>query len=135
MSRPARSQLLLLVLLLTPTALLAGAVEIVLVELRRSGDEWRPDVTLRHADSGWEHYADAWRIRSSDGQVLSRRTLYHPHVDEQPFTRSGPAFVLPPGSSGVVVEAHDSVHGWSDARLEVDLAQPQGARWRILDDR
>jgi hypothetical protein len=122
---------LLLLLLLAPTVLLAGAVEIVLVELRQSGGEWQPSVTLHHADSGWEHYADAWRIRARDGQVLSLRTLYHPHVDEQPFTRSGPAFALPPGSSGVVVEAHDSVHGWSDTPLEVDLGQPQHPRWRI----
>lgn len=127
--------LLLSLLLLSPATLLAGAVEIVFVELRRHDDTWQPSVTLRHADSGWEHYADAWRILASDGTQLSLRTLHHPHVNEQPFTRSGPRFTLPAGTSRVIVEARDTLHGWSDGRLEVDLALPSGPRWLILDDR
>jgi len=129
------AELLLLLLLLFPQGLLAGTVEIVFAELRWSGGEWQPTVTLRHADSGWEHYADAWRIVSTDGTVLSHRTLYHPHVEEQPFTRSGPGFTLPIDTSRATVEAHDTVHGWSADRLEVDVALPSGPRWLIQDNR
>ena len=45
-------------------------------------------VTLRHPDSGWDHYADVWRVFDPEGQKLAERVLLHPHVDEQPFTRS-----------------------------------------------
>jgi hypothetical protein len=133
---PRTACLLLLVLLLLPTLpAAAGGVEIVFAELRRDGDTWQPTVTLRHADTGWEHYADAWRVTTVDGEVLSHRTLYHPHVTEQPFTRSGPGFALPPGTARVVVEARDTVHGWSDDRLVIDVALPTGPRWQLFDDR
>ena len=44
-------------------------------------------VTLKHADTGWDHYADEWVVEV-DGEIIATRTLHHPHVDEQPFTRS-----------------------------------------------
>jgi len=45
-------------------------------------------VELRHADTGWEHYANLWEVMSPDGKKLVTRVLHHPHVNEQPFTRS-----------------------------------------------
>lgn len=45
-------------------------------------------VTVSHPDSGWDHYADVWRIYGPDGQLLAERILVHPHETEQPFTRS-----------------------------------------------
>jgi len=42
------------------------------------------DVTIRHADEGWEHFANGWKIYSSAGEVLGYRALAHPHVNEQP---------------------------------------------------
>lgn len=68
-------------------------------------------VTVRHADSGWEHYARAWIVRTPDGRVLATRTLLHPHVDEQPFTRSLSGITIAPHISEVIIEAIDSVHG------------------------
>ena len=125
----------LLLSILAPARATAGGVEIVFAELHRDGGAWQPTVTLRHADTGWEHYADAWRVVTPDGHVLSHRTLYHPHVNEQPFTRSGPAFAPPSGRPRVVVEARDTVHGWSEDRLVIDLALPTGPRWQLLDGR
>jgi hypothetical protein len=46
---------------------------------------YRFSVTVRHADEGWDHYADRWEVLTSDGTLLATRTLYHPHVNEQPF--------------------------------------------------
>ena len=37
-------------------------------------------VTVLHEDSGWEHYANQWEIRSLDGEELGVRVLHHPHV-------------------------------------------------------
>lgn len=103
-------------------AALAGEVRIVNAALRpEAGDRWTVSVTLEHADSGWEHYADEWRVLDGDGRVLGDRVLYHPHVDEQPFTRSLSGVAIPASVTSVYIEAHDTVHGWAPERLKVDL--------------
>nr|WP_232845865.1 hypothetical protein [Aurantimonas marina] len=68
-------------------------------------------VTLRHADEGWDHYADRWDVVGPDGTVYGTRTLLHPHTEEQPFTRSQSGIALPEGVREVVVRGHDSIHG------------------------
>jgi hypothetical protein len=91
----------------------AGDVEILNVEVVTTGERtYRFDVTLRHADTGWDHYADGWEILGPDGTPLGTRTLYHPHVEEQPFTRSLSEVRVPAGIDRVQVRAHDSVHGY-----------------------
>lgn len=82
-----------------------------------SGDRWRFDVTVRHADTGWDHYADGWGVFDAEGAELGFRKLLHPHVKEQPFTRSLAGVELPSGTAEVWVKAHDLVHGWGDAVL------------------
>jgi hypothetical protein len=82
-------------------------------------------VTLRHADEGWEHYADLWEVLAPDGTLLATRVLAHPHVDEQPFTRRLPGVEVPEGVERVRIRARDSVHGFGGA--EVWVAIPQGA--------
>ncbi|MDX1433022.1 MAG: hypothetical protein R3286_11310 [Gammaproteobacteria bacterium] len=115
-----------------PRAALAGDVEIVHARFKQSSPgSWAVEVTLRHGDEGWDHYADAWRVVSAAGDVLGTRTLYHPHVNEQPFTRGLATVVVPHDASTVYVEAHDSVHGWSPQRLEVDLEARQGERFEV----
>lgn len=78
-------------------------------------------VTLSHADSGWEHYADRWEILTPDGESLGIRTLWHPHVEEQPFTRSLNKVSIPADLDRVMVRAHDSVHGYGPKGFEVVL--------------
>ncbi|MFK7942006.1 MAG: hypothetical protein AB8B85_03700 [Paracoccaceae bacterium] len=99
----------------------AGEAEVVAAKATWSGGSWRFDVTLKHGDKGWEHYADAWRVVGPDGTVFGTRTLYHPHVDEQPFTRSLSGVTIPQGTGTVQVQARDSVHGWNTATFEVSL--------------
>ncbi len=110
----------------------AGEVGIEFARFEHQGNGvWRVSVTLRHADTGWDHYADAWRVVAADGAVIGTRTLYHPHVDEQPFTRSLDGVKPPAGATRVFVEAHDSVHGWSPVRIQVDLQSSGGDRFEI----
>ncbi|MFQ5995837.1 MAG: hypothetical protein ACE5K1_12190 [Acidiferrobacterales bacterium] len=109
----------------------AGEVEIAMATFTQRTDVWDVQVTLRHADTGWEHYADAWRIVTEDGKTIGTRTLYHPHVDEQPFTRGLQAVTIPSHVSIVFVEAHDKVHGWGPDRLQVDLRKRTGERYRV----
>lgn len=105
----------------------AGEVEIVAARLARKGALWQASVTLRHGDTGWEHYANAWRLVTETGQVLGTRTLRHPHVEEQPFTRTLEDVAIPDDVSTVYVEARDSVHGWASKRLRVAVNRDRGA--------
>lgn len=88
-----------------------------------AGGTWRFEVSVRHADAGWEHYADRFEVLSLDGEVLGTRTLLHPHDNEQPFTRSLAGVAIPDGVVEVEVRAHDSVHGDSGATMRVFLRQ------------
>jgi hypothetical protein len=72
------------------------------------------DVTLKHADTGWKHYANKWEIYTVTGKLLATRVLYHPHVNEQPFTRTLSGVKIPKGLDEVIVKGHDLVHGYSD---------------------
>lgn len=83
-------------------------------------------VTLRHDDTGWEHYADWWRIKTLDDEELARRVLTHPHVDEQPFTRSLSGVEIPAHVTTIVVEGHDSVHGYGGRTMTVQLTKEDG---------
>lgn len=123
--------LVLLVTMVLGWPAAAGDVEIRMVELTRQDGQWRAAVTLRHDDTGWDHYADAWRVVTQQGDELARRTLWHPHVNEQPFTRSLGGIEIPAATQVIFVEAHDKVHGWSPDRLRVDLGQTSGERFRV----
>ena len=109
----------------------AGQVEIVHTQFVSQGDTWSVYTTLRHGDTGWEHYADVWRVITEAGDVLGRRTLLHPHVNEQPFTRSEGGITIPKDTHIVYVEAHDNEHGWSPQRVRVDLRQAKGERFTV----
>jgi hypothetical protein len=79
------------------------------------------DVTIRHADEGWSHFANGWLIFTPAGEVLGHRALAHPHVDEQPFTRSIRNVKIPPGIDTVILRANDSVHGESERKYVMKL--------------
>ncbi|GAB4373697.1 MAG: hypothetical protein Kow00114_35800 [Kiloniellaceae bacterium] len=101
-----------LALLLPPAAAQAGEADVVAAEAARESDgTWRFRVTVRHADEGWNHYADRWQVETPEGRVLGTRVLLHPHETEQPFTRALGGVVVPEGVTEVVIRAHDSVHG------------------------
>ena len=108
---------------LAPFATIAGEVEIVDVRAAPSSAGWRFDVTLRHDDEGWGHYADGWEVRGPDGAVLGHRVLAHPHVNEQPFTRSLSGVAIQDGTAEVTIHAHDKVHGWSKSSRTVALPE------------
>ena len=110
--------------LLALVAAHAGEADVVAAKHAKAADgTYRFDVTVRHADAGWEHYADKWQVTGSDGIVYGVRVLAHPHDNEQPFTRSQSGIAIPDDVSTVTLRAHDKVHGWGGAELEVKLAE------------
>jgi len=109
----------------------ANEVEIVKVMIEPSAHRWTFHVTLKHDDKGWDHYADGWRIVDADGNELGMRKLWHPHENEQPFTRTLANVLVPDGKSIVYIEAHDKVHGWSKQRVKINMKQNKGNRYEI----
>ncbi len=111
-------------LLAVPNAV-AGEADVVDARAtREAGGAWRFDVTVRHADKGWNHYADGWEVRTVDGKVLARRELLHPHETEQPFTRSLDGVKIPDDVNTVEIRAHDKVHGYGGRIVTVTLQRP-----------
>lgn len=80
-------------------------------------------VTVRHDDSGSEHYADKWEVLSLNGEVLATRVLHHPHVGERTFTRSLANVPVPLSIRQVIVRVHDSVHGYGSTQFRVDISR------------
>ena len=100
---------------------LAGEADIIDVKVQHNGgDSFQIIATVKHADTGWKHYANAFEVLDMDDNILGTRVLYHPHVDEQPFTRS--LRVKIPASIGQIkVRAVDSVHGKGGKHLIVSV--------------
>lgn len=99
----------------------ADPATIEAVKVSKSGSTYTFNVTISHRDTGWDDYADAWRIKDASGAVLGQRSLAHPHVNEQPFTRSLSGVRIPDGVTSVVVEARDTVTGWAPVSKTVRL--------------
>jgi len=100
---------------------MASEVTIVDAEATKSSNTYHFNVTLKHADTGWDHYADQWQVLTPDHKVLGTRTLYHPHVKEQPFTRSLGGVNIPADISSVIIRARDTVHGVSSQEFTLKL--------------
>jgi hypothetical protein len=109
--------------ILLPGAALAGEADVAAARAtREASGTWRFEVTVRHADDGWKHFADRWEVLAPDGKVLATRVLMHPHETEQPFTRSMGGIVIPAGIDHVVVRARDNLHGHGGREVTVTLA-------------
>lgn len=115
------SGLILIGMLFFPMVVLAGEADVVKVAVERQGDRYSFDVTVRHADEGWQHYADGWDVVAPDGQIIATRVLYHPHVNEQPFTRSLSGVEIDSNINSVTIRAHDLVHGYGGKETVVRL--------------
>ncbi len=99
----------------------ADPADVVSARATCSGSSCSFQVTIRHADTGWDHYADAWEVLAPDGTLLATRVLRHPHVREQPFTRSLRDVELPAELTRVRIRARDSVHGFGGREVVVAL--------------
>lgn len=99
---------------------------------------WGFEVTVRHHDEGWDHYADGWDVVTPDGTVLKTtsddaftRVLLHPHETEQPFTREQSGLTIPDDVTQVTVRAHCNVHGFGGREVVVDLTAEGGPDFQV----
>jgi hypothetical protein len=98
-----------------------GEADVTKVEARyNGGNSFQIVTTVKHADTGWDHYADGWEILDEQGNVIGKRVLYHPHVKEQPFTRSH-TLDIPVHVKEITVRALDSVHGKGGKEITIPL--------------
>ena len=86
-----------------------------------SGSTATISVTIRHPDTGWDHFADGWAVLAPDGSQLGYRKLLHPHETEQPFTRSLSGITIPAGVDHVLIRAHCSVTGNASQTFRLNL--------------
>jgi hypothetical protein len=99
-------------------------VDIQFVRARHTGDNnWTFDVTVAHPDTGWADYVDGWHVETVDGEILGTRILLHPHVGEQPFTRSLSRVSIPESVTEVIIRSHDLVSGYSSGDLIINLGE------------
>ena len=113
----------LLVALSTFTSLaIAGEADVVKAKITKSvANTFSFSVTVKHGDTGWDHYADRWEILDSKGNILGTRVLFHPHVEEQPFTRSLSGLKIPTVINSVTIRAHDKVHKYGGKQVTVKV--------------
>ena len=103
------------------SSLMAGNADVVDVEIiSLGGDKYRINTSVKHADAGWDHYANRWDVLAPDGTVLGSRELGHPHDNEQPFTRSL-TLSIPANISQVTIQANDLVHGLGGKTMTVNV--------------
>lgn len=89
----------------------AGEADVINVEIKKTDTiTYQFNVTVSHNDEGWDHYANKWDVVAPDGTIIATRILHHPHVNEQPFTRSLSNVTIPKDIKEVTIRAHDSVH-------------------------
>lgn len=100
---------------------MAGEADVIDVTVRfNGGDSFQVITTLKHADTGWDHYANGWEVLDEQGNVLGKRVLFHPHVNEQPFTRSH-TLNIPATVNRITVRGIDSVHGVGGKEKSINL--------------
>jgi len=116
-----------------------GNADVIYVKaIETNKNEWTFHVTVTHPDTGWDDYADGWNVEMEDGTVIKRyqisnftRILLHPHISEQPFTRSQVGLPIPDNTQSVIVKAHDLDDGFGGKEIRVDLSKDEGDYYEV----
>lgn len=115
-------KILSFMLVLIFSSVQANEADVIKVKVKLNSDRsYHFDVTIKHKDEGWNHYVNKWDIISPSGKVIATRVLHHPHVNEQPFTRSLFSVKIPQGMKHVTIRAYDSVHRYGGIEQDVAL--------------
>ena len=119
----ARNELIFFItFLLSSTLAIADSAEVVDASAEcNQNSQCTFNVTVRHSDKGWDHYANRWEVLTPDGNIIAVRVLRHPHIHEQPFTRSLSQVTVPMDLKRVKIRAHDSVHKYGNKDFSLDL--------------
>ncbi|MBC8454845.1 MAG: hypothetical protein H8D71_01420 [Deltaproteobacteria bacterium] len=116
-----------------------GNADVTSVFARQEKDgKWTFHVSVEHPDVNWNDFADGWAVVLPDGVTLQpdpfqqfTKHFRHPHVDEQPFTRTQKGIEIPDGVDTVIVRAHDKKDGWGGKEVEVNLNVRFGEQFSV----
>ncbi len=116
-----------------------GDANVTSVFAREEADGlWTFHVSVEHEDVNWYDFADGWDVVLPDGTSLKSHhyaefthKLRHPHVHEQPFTRTQNEIAIPEGTKQVTVRAHDKKDGWGGQEIEVLLNVRFGDKYSV----
>lgn len=111
------------ILTIASTSAFAGKADVKAATASKSGNSWTISATIKHGDEGWKHYANSFQVLTMDGTVLGTRVLFHPHVNEQPFTRSLGGVSIPAGTTKIRVRAGDLMHGYGGKEVVLELGK------------
>jgi len=114
---------LMILLVATTSPAFADPAHVVEIGATPAASGWRFDVTLEHGDTGWDDYADGWRVELADGTIVGDRPLAHPHENEQPFTRSTSGVTIPQDVTEVFIRARTNVDGWAETTTAFTLSR------------
>lgn len=96
--------------------------DVIDVSVSATGDDrFTFQVTLSSPYDTPQRYADAFRVKTEEGDTLGVRELLHDHASEQPFARSLSGVSITPGITRVVVQGRDQAHGYGGKTMTVSL--------------
>ncbi len=99
----------------------AGEADVISATVEHSGgDFYRFSVKVTHEDESWEHFAKAWEVLGSDGNILGNRILLHPHINKQPFTRTQ-TISLSENINQVTIRAYDLIHKFGGKEITLNI--------------
>lgn len=108
-------------MLFLPGIVLSNEAHVIAANVEHIGGSYfKFNVTVQHQDEDWEHFAKAWEVLDEDGMVLGARILLHPHVKEQPFTRSH-TINIPEHVEKVTIRAYDLIHKFGGKEITLEL--------------
>ena len=112
----------LLIIMTFSTQSSAGGADVIDASaMRESNGRYTVSATILHKNEGWKHYVNRFEVLTPDGKLIGARYLGHPHVNEQPFTRSATSVKVPEGINEIRIRAHDNVHGFSGKEFTLKL--------------
>lgn len=107
--------------ILLPITVFSGEADVINAKVEHTGGHfYRFTVTVKHDDEGWQHFAKAWEVLDKNNNILGVRVLMHPHVNEQPFTRSE-TISIPENVNQVTIRAYDLVHHYGGKEITLDI--------------
>ncbi len=89
-----------------------GTAQVTGVVVTGGENQYSFRVTIKSDETGCNQYVNWWEVIDVDGKLVYRKVLFHSHVDEQPFTRTGGPVSIESGRV-VYVRAHMNNSGYS----------------------
>ena len=89
----------------------SAKAEVISVKTNGKANNYTFTVGIKSPDLGCKQYTNWWEVLTPEGKLLYRRILFHSHVNEQPFVRSGGKVSIS-ANQIVIIRAHINTLGY-----------------------